>query len=491
MLRTATPTAAFWQKWRDSKDELKAAGISLSKNRDDEWEVCEWTPIEPEAAEPLDITPLDDDRLLEWQRPHAGALLYGLGAFGSALDGSDTGTGKTYSACAVAAALGVPMYVVAPKAVLPIWRRLMIRFGVKGEAINYEMVRTGKLPALRRGNKRFEWTLDDRTLLVFDECHRCKNAKSLNAKMALAALKQGYRVLALSATPADNPLNMKFVCAVTGLASEREYWSWCRANGVGEGRWGMEFLGGPAVLARIHRQIFDTGRGSRIRIADLGDAFPETQIVAESYDLGCAPEVQRVYDECAGRIAELRRLKSKAANILAEQTRARQEVELLKSGGIARMTEDALADGLSVAIFVNYTESLQRLMDLLNCSALIHGGQTAEERQRAIDAFQADREHVIICNIMAGGVGVSLHGKAEGRQRLALIAPTWSAQDLKQALGRVHRAGGGRSLQRIVFCAETIEEQVCERVAAKLKRIEALTDGDCTPGPFSGVLAGV
>ena len=94
-----------------------------------------------------------------------------------------------------------------------------------------------------------------------------------------------------------------------------------------------------------------------------------------------------------------------------------------------------------------------------------------------IDDFQSDKESIIICNIRAGGVGISLHGSLTAKTRLALICPTDSAQDLKQALGRVHRAQGAKSLQRIVFAADTIEEDVCNNVQAKLKRMSLINNG--------------
>jgi superfamily II DNA or RNA helicase len=60
-----------------------------------------------------------------------------------------------------------------------------------------------------------------------------------------------------------------------------------------------------------------------------------------------------------------------------------------------------------------------------------------------------------------------------------LICPTYSAIDLKQALGRIHRAGAkSKAVQRIIFAADSIEETVMRRVKAKLKNIETLNDGD-------------
>jgi hypothetical protein len=93
--------------------------------------------------------------------------------------------------------------------------------------------------------------------------------------------------------------------------------------------------------------------------------------------------------------------------------------------------------------------------------------------------FQDDSHHIMLCQIQSGGVGVSLHDTHGKRPRSSLICPTYSAIDLKQALGRIHRAGAkSKAVQRIIFAADSIEETVMRRVKAKLKNIETLNDGD-------------
>ena len=65
------------------------------------------------------------------------------------------------------------------------------------------------------------------------------------------------------------------------------------------------------------------------------------------------------------------------------------------------------------------------------------------------------------------------------RRRVSLISPCWSAIDLTQALGRIHRAGGkSKSIQRIIYCANTIEEKIADKIQTKLKEMSSLNDGD-------------
>ena len=85
----------------------------------------------------------------------------------------------------------------------------------------------------------------------------------------------------------------------------------------------------------------------------------------------------------------------------------------------------------------------------------------------------------MLVNLAAGNAGISLHDLDGKFPRHSIVCPSWSAINLVQALGRIHRAEGkSPCLQKIVFAAETIEERCCERVQAKLDNLDMLNDGD-------------
>ena len=435
------------------------------------------------------------DHLLNYQRTHADRIADALVRLGVAADTSDPGTGKTYVAAATAVRLGLRLVVVAPKAVLPAWRRVAALFGAGViTIINYESLKTGKSGLGKFENGEFVWTIPADALLVFDECQRCKARDSQNAKLLVAAKRQRIKTLLLSATAASNPLEMRAIGFALGLHNLRNYWAWAWAHGVSKGRFGMEFDGDPDHLARIHARIFnDLRAGSRMRIADIPE-FPPTQIIAEPVGTGREKEIQSVYDqlkidlnralatEDISRQEEIaEEIDASAANHLTILLRARQDIERLKINTLASMAADAVAEGMSVAIFVNFDETLHETAKRCGTDCVIHGGQSAAEREEAIRRFQANEAPIIVCNIRAGGVGVSLHDPTGTKPRLALISPTYSAQDLRQALGRVHRAGGAHSIQRIIFAAGTVEEAACAAVEAKLACIDTLNDGDLQP----------
>jgi superfamily II DNA or RNA helicase len=63
---------------------------------------------------------------------------------------------------------------------------------------------------------------------------------------------------------------------------------------------------------------------------------------------------------------------------------------------------------------------------------------------------------------------------------VALISPTYSALDLIQVLGRVHRAGGKtKSIQYIAYCSGVpVEERICKKLNEKMANLSSIMDGD-------------
>ena len=153
---------------------------------------------------------------------------------------------------------------------------------------------------------------------------------------------------------------------------------------------------------------------------------------------------------------------------------------MLKAPAVASLARDLIEEGNSVFIAVNYTETREWLMNELKTDCAIYGGQNELERRGAIDSFQNDKSRIIIGITQACREGLNLHDINGKFPRVALIMPTPSAYDLKQVLGRVHRAGGQtKSVQYIVYAAQVpIEEDTCNKLDGKFKRMDLIADGE-------------
>jgi hypothetical protein len=118
------------------------------------------------------------------------------------------------------------------------------------------------------------------------------------------------------------------------------------------------------------------------------------------------------------------------------------------------------------------------------------GPQNRVARQEEIDRFQSGQSRVAMFTFKSGGVGLSLHhtdewakvDKATGnkivksRQRRAFLAPTYSAIEIVQGLGRAHRLTSLTDTeQTILFYRGTIEEAVYAIVNLKMRCLRKVT----------------
>ncbi len=499
----------FFTFWRANSFKCRENGIGIYK-KDNDWFVTETKPAIHLFKEFSDQKPKlvqstftlvpkpvkNSSGLKPWQVDPVGILCAAIEHWGCAIDGSDLGIGKTYVACAVARELGMDIAIICPKAVMITWNRVICdHFKMKDKLkgiINYESLRRGKKESSiasfvknRKSHKEeFTWKLPKNTLIVWDESQKLKGAKTQNSETCMTALKQGYKMLFCSATNATNPLELRTVgMSLKLFDNSKQYYTWLYAHGVSKGRFGLEFNGDADVLKKLHKDIF-LDRGVRLT-RDIIPNFPESQIIADCYDMedDSKNKINTIYSEMK---LELERLKKKSkkgkgdsACALTAIIRARQKIELLKVPLFIDMIEEGIENDMSVVVFVNFTETLNALSERLNTKCIINGIVSDKERQENLDNFQANKERVILINIAAGGAGISCHDIHGKYPRLALISPSYSAVLMRQATGRVWRDGSkSKSIQKIVFVANTVEEEVCESVNRKLTNLDLLNDGD-------------
>lgn len=506
MLRTADVTSEFWTLYREDKELIKQAlssmGIQLSKFRE-QWQLAWWSREDGSFAIASDIVKVEEpeiqydlpelsnpDKLFEYQLTSVQYGVRSMSLYNRALLGHGTGMGKTAIALGIARERGRRVAVVCPKPITTDWHRMAKYIGVETyDVCGWEWLKTGKSKMgewTGENKKSFQFTLPDDVDLVFDEVHRAKGEGTQNAFLVRDSVMQNVPTIALSATIADDPTKMWAIGQFLGLhQGGRDYYRFLNAHDCVKSRFGMEYKGGKATLRKIHRRVFPD-RANRLKPSDVGNAFPETMITARAFDMDSARDIMNEYHELAYRIDEIRCQESAASiqgSILAEITRARQRIELFKAPAVCAMVKDLIAEGNSVFLAVNYTETLKFMQEELGTTCSIHGGQNDLVRRGNIDSFQNDKSRVMIGIIQACREGISLHDINGNYPRVAIIMPTYSVYDLKQVLGRVHRAGGkSKSLQWIIYAAGVdIEESICNALDAKLKRMDTLMDGDIDP----------
>jgi SNF2 family DNA or RNA helicase len=106
----------------------------------------------------------------------------------------------------------------------------------------------------------------------------------------------------------------------------------------------------------------------------------------------------------------------------------------------------------------------------------VSGRDSMEDRQRAVDSFQNDKKsRVIVLNIQAGGVGLTLTAASD----VCFVQQGWTPGEHDQAEDRAHRLGQKNSVQAwYLIGANTIDEDIYDLIEAKRSIVDAVTEGD-------------
>ena len=439
----------------------------------------------------IKISKINLEKLHNYQILHVYNLISCLKKNGVVVDGSSTGTGKTFTSLCVCSEAKLEPLIICPKSIVDIWRSTCDYFNVQPLAIvNYETMRTGQMydengkritcPFLtatkgKGSSINYTWNLanKNRNIIIFDEAHRCKNKKSQNGQLLLSS-KNVCKILLLSATLSDSIENFALFGYMLGFYSSIQRGRNWTASVIREDKNRLIEEG----TSTLNKYIFPD-KGSRMNIEDLGDKFPKNNIFSDCYTISSKSkrEINNLYEN----IREL--YKGRDGLELVTINKLRQKIEFLKSPILYDQAEKYLDNGKSVAIFVNFTDTLNDLSEQFKKAGIehcmIHGKQDTAEREREITKFQTNMVKVILCMMQSGSTGISLHDTSGHHSRVSLISPSFSSTDLIQTLGRIFRIGIVQPvIQKLVYCADTYEQELCKRVKGKLKFINYLSDED-------------
>lgn len=494
----------FFNFWKTKGFLLKQKGYSVTKRGSDWFIIHSANNVEdftrkpkdtPNSDETIELKPVEvknKDGLRPWQVEAVGKICASINKWGASIDGSDMGIGKTFSAIGVVRELNVPFVVVCPKAVKHQWIKVINNhFKINGnliDVINYELLIRGrkdsKICELVKDREtrrhKIKWKLPKNTLIIYDEAHKLKNFDTKNSKFCIDALKHGYKMLFLSATTAVNPIEMRTIgMSLQLFKTAKEYYNWIENHGCVRGRWCWEFNNNPEILKKINKILFEQ-KGLRLK-RDLIPNFPETEIIVDAYDLDNdkTKKINDVYKKMHFEIKRLNKLKDKSVNELTIRLRSRQIVELLKTDLFIELAEEGLNSGMSVIIFLNYSESIDILSKALNTNCIFDGRLKDDIRNKNLEKFQNNEEKVILINLKAGNVGLNMPDLDGKHPRLTLVSPDDSAISIKQCLGRAVRENSkSKTIQKIVFANNTIEVNVVNNLQQKLCNIDLINDGD-------------
>jgi SWI/SNF-related matrix-associated actin-dependent regulator 1 of chromatin subfamily A len=170
---------------------------------------------------------------------------------------------------------------------------------------------------------------------------------------------------------------------------------------------------------------------------------------------------------------------------LARLTKVRVALHKAKHQAVAERIKDVIAAGQKVVVFTAFNEGVARHAKSLGEAAVtVTGSQSTAERMEAVDRFQTDPAvRVAVCNIIAGGVGITLTAGTH----VIFQDLDWVPANHAQAEDRCYRLGQKQKVTVEYFHAEgSLDEFIARLLEAKIRLINAV---EAEETPDASILA--
>jgi Helicase conserved C-terminal domain len=158
---------------------------------------------------------------------------------------------------------------------------------------------------------------------------------------------------------------------------------------------------------------------------------------------------------------------------LARLTKVRTRLHAAKHDAVAERMRDIVACGEKVVVFTCYQTGIERHKKAWDEAAVtITGADSVEARQAAVDRFQDDPQvKVALCNIIAGGVGITL----TAARHVLFQDLDWVPANRAQAEDRCYRLGQTRTVTVEYFhAANSLDGYIAELLSRKMALIAAV-----------------
>lgn len=518
ILRTAAPTDAFWAAWRSNKDSMKRQGYSCGRDdRTGEWQVCLWEDCtqQVEAAVQqsraadcdIDIPAPGGLHYLPYQR---AGIAYALQRRATII-GDEMGLGKTIQA--IGFVNWTPtirrVLIVCPASLKLNWRNELQKWLTRPLSIG--VVNASDYPdtdivivnydVLERHIDRLRAVTWD--VVILDECHYIKNPKAKRTQILTGDGKdpiKAHHYLLLTGTPITNRPAELFpllqIADPTGLG--RNFFSfakkYCDAKHNG---FGWDFSGASnlddlqlrlretCMVRRLKKDVLTELPAKQRQVIELPangaiKAIKAEQKAAAKYedilaDLKAAVELARLNDDQEQYAEAVERLREGQSAAFDEMSQCRHDVALAKVPHVVEHLETVLGEGNPVVIFCHHKDVVQAIKEKYPDAGVITGDVKVEDRQRAVEDFQAGRTSLIIGTIGAMGVGLTL----TAAHHVVFAELDWVPGNVSQAEDRCHRIGQTESVlvQHLVL-EGSLDAHMVRVLIHKQEVIDAALDKD-------------
>lgn len=375
------------------------------------------------------------------------------------------GLGKTIEAIGVINALNLRrVLIICPATVKLNWKDELEKWLVKEHTISVATAQNGvdKTVDIIITNfdilKKFPWF---RTvpwdLIVVDEAHKCKSAKTIRTKEVLAISKNAKRKVLLTGTPIVNrPAELFTLLNLLEVPFAVKWWDYAkRYCNAQQGYWGWDFSGA-SNLDELQRKLRETCMVRRLKEDVLKELPPKrrqiieiasngqfkAQLEREQVYLTRAKDLQKQLDDAEkdGYIEEVKKLRGLAKSRFEELAIIRHETALLKVPNVIEHCEELLETANKIVVFAHHKDVIAKIAKGLTAHGVVTltGDDNERERAAAVKDFQTNNKvRVFVGSIQAAGLGITLTAAS-----LAVFAELSHVPgDISQGEDRIHRIG--------------------------------------------------
>lgn len=456
------------------------------------------TPQAAPTLVPLELVPLEKP-LFDHQTEAAKHCIRPNG--GGSLLAMEMGTGKTAVSIAVIAAAqakGVKSLVVVPPNLRFNWRKELRDFAPwidvatiwkskpsdeQPEIPNTDVVIIGNMSL-----KHWEPKLKGFGVIVADESQSFKDSSSGRTKSFINVCKanNAYKIL-LSGTPNPNGRNMEFAPQIEAMGK----WSAVGGKSHFWSRFAPPATNGYGRESRDERelnQLLIADPMFRVRKRDVLSLEEKArEAVAIESDKDSAKKYIKIQNNLMEYLQDIgREWKSSRGEAIRQLGYLREMAGIGKVNGIVDHVKNIINDVDRGGVFI--VAEHHSVMDNLNIGLVrydpvtVHGAMTPAAKQRAIDHFTSGRSRIMIGQVKAAGVGLTLHGGGLNRRVVVAQLP-WTPADLVQAEDRLHRIGQPHEVDiEVMLCSIdnvwTIDERLWNLLEKKYFAIGESLDGE-------------
>jgi SWI/SNF-related matrix-associated actin-dependent regulator 1 of chromatin subfamily A len=427
-----------------------------------------------------------------------------------AIIGDHQGLGKTISAIGAVQHLDAyPVLCVVPAAVRSHWEKEWNTW-VPRRAV--KTIKSGKHTDFRGSINIVTYSLvykfidkfkeKDFEALICDESHKLKNNSAKRSK-AVRKISKGipYRML-LTGTPSINqPSDIINQLKILGVFKDT-FGGWmqftdryCDRKDSQFGQWDIS---GASNLDELFDRL--TGNCYVRRNKDqegILDELPAKQRSVVELDIDNRKKYENVEENLADHLREKYKNDEEFQNQIdhlskplkeahkerhaeAKVRKAMNAEHLVKINELRQVTSQGkykeakkwirnfIGSGEPLLLFAHYTDTTEALAEEFNCPK-ITGSVDADRRGEIVEEFQNGKHDLLVLNIEAGGVGITLTEASN----VAFVEIPWTWAETTQAEDRVHRMGQKKAVNVYYLLAnDTIDEWMWELINKK----KAITD---------------